>query len=135
MRKVAIAANPDAPFRRAMIYDPADGAVGVSVFLYRSLDDGRSGRGGCCGTPGVSVFLYRSLDDGPCDCDYWYEDLAGAERHAAEALEVGDADWRLVPDPHPGCLDDWLAPVRVIRDSAGHPVYGQFERLPEQWPT
>jgi hypothetical protein len=106
MRKVAIATKPDTAFRRAIIYDPADG------------DDG------------VSVFLYRSLDDGPCDCDYWYEDMAGAERHAAEAIGVGEAEWRSVPDPHPGCLEDWLAPVRLVRDAAGHPVYGHFERLP-----
>ena len=99
MRKVATATKSDAAFRRAMIYDPADGWVGVYVFLY------------------------RSLEDGPCDCDFVYDDIAGAERHAAAALGVGSADWQPVTDPQPGCQDDWLAsallvPKVVSRDSS-----------------
>ena len=92
MRKVAVAASPEAKFCRAMIYDPADGG-------------------------GVFVFLFRSPDDGPCEADYWYEDLAGAERHAAGELGVGDADWQPVPDPLPGCRHDRLASVHVENGS------------------
>jgi biofilm protein TabA len=107
VRKVATATTPDAAFRRAMVYDPADG-------------------GG-----GVYVFLFRSLDDGPCDADYLYEDVAGAALHAAEALGGGAVVWQRVPDPLPGCQDDWLAPVRVARDAAGRPIFGRFERAGE----
>ena len=102
MRKVATATTSDAAFRRAMVYAPADGG-------------------------GVYVFLFRSLDDGPCDADSWYEDVAGAERYAAEALG-GGVVWEPVPNPLPGCQADWLAPVRVARDAAGH---SQFERVSE----
>jgi hypothetical protein len=97
VRKMAIASTPDAEFRRAMIYDPEDGS-------------------------GVFVFLFRSLDDGPCQADDWYEDVAGAERHAADELGVKAADRQPVPDPQPGCRHDWLAPVRVARDADGRPV-------------
>jgi hypothetical protein len=106
VRKVATTNNPDAEFRRAMIYDPADGG-------------------------GVFVFLFRSTADGPCDADYWYEDVALAERHAAEALGVGTADWQPIADPRPGCQDDWIAPVRWVPDD-GRPLHGRFEQLPEQ---
>lgn len=106
MRQVATATTPDAAFRRAMVYDPADG-------------------GG-----GVYVFLFRSPDDGPCDADYLYEDVAGAERHAAEALGGGAVAWRRVPDPSPGCQHDWLAPTRVKRGLGGQPLWGQFEPAP-----
>ncbi|MGL4551878.1 MAG: hypothetical protein ACRC33_11930 [Gemmataceae bacterium] len=102
---MATATTPDAAFRRAMVYDPGDGAGGVYVFLF------------------------RSLGDGPCDADYLYEDVPGAERHATEALGGGAVVWQQVPDPPPGCQEDWLTPVRVARDPAGRPIYGQFERL------
>lgn len=107
MRKMATATRTDAAFRRAMVYDPADGAGGVFVFLF------------------------KSLEDGPCDADFMYEDVASAERHAAEALGGGAIVWQQVPDPLPGCQDDWLAPVRVARDAAGRPIFGRFERQSE----
>jgi hypothetical protein len=97
VRKMAIASKADAEFRRAMIYDPEDDS-------------------------GVFVFLFHSLDDGPCQADYWSEDMAGAERHAADELGVKAADWLPVPDPQPGCQHDWLAPVPVARDADGRPV-------------
>jgi hypothetical protein len=106
LRKVAATTAPNVEFRRAMIYDPADGG-------------------------GVYLFLFRSLADGPCDADYWYEDVAGADRHAAQALGAATLDWQPIPDPRAGCQDDRVAPVRVVRSADGFPVFGQFERLPE----
>jgi hypothetical protein len=105
LRKVATTNNPDAEFRRAMIYDPADGG-------------------------GVFVFLFRSLSDGPCDADYWCEDAAAAERYATEALGVNTADWQPIADPRPGCQDDRIAAVRWVRDD-GRTPHGRFELLPE----
>jgi hypothetical protein len=81
-------AKPDAEFCRAMIYDPADGG-------------------------GVFVFLFRSPSDGQSEADYWYEDVAGAERHAAGGLGVEAADWQPFPDPRPGCRHDRLSSVRA----------------------
>ena len=105
MRKVANILNPACEFRRAMIYDSADGSE-------------------------VSLFLFRSPDDGPCDADYWYEDVAGAEERTAADFGIGDGDWSPIFDPRPGCQDDWLAPVRAVRDRRGLPIPGRFERLP-----
>jgi hypothetical protein len=104
MRKVAISKKPDAAFRRAMIYDSENGE-------------------------GVMLFLFRSLDDGPCDADYWHPDLALAENHAAIDLAVGLADWQPIADPQPGCLVDWIAPVRMARDRYGRMKPGVFEPL------
>ena len=106
MRKVATIANPACEFRRAMVYDRGDGG-------------------------GVYLFLFRSPDDGPCDADYWHDDVAGAEAHAATDFGIRPSDWRPVPDPRPGCQDDWLAPVRAVRDWRGRPVPGRFDRLPD----
>jgi hypothetical protein len=105
MRKVANMPKAAHGFARAMIHDPADGG-------------------------GVSLFLFRSPDDGPCDADYWHHDVSGAERHAAE-FGIGADDWRPIPDPRPECQDDWLAPVRAVRDRHGLPIPGRFERLPD----
>jgi hypothetical protein len=105
MRKVAATTTPNVEFRRAMIYDPVDGS-------------------------GVYLFLFHTLGDGPCDADYLHEDVAGAERHAAHVLGTS-LDWQPIPDPRPGCQDDWVAPVRIVRGADGFPVFGRFERLPE----
>jgi hypothetical protein len=88
MRKMAIISKPGVEFRRAMVYDPEDGS-------------------------GVFVFLFHTLDDGPCQADEWYEDVAGAERHAAAKLGVEDADWQLLPNPLPGCRHNQIVPVRI----------------------
>ena len=85
MRKTANAPRSDAAFRRAMIYDPED--------------DG-----------GVFLFLFRTLADEPCKADYWYHDVAEAERHAADELGISANDWRPVPDPEPGRPHDLLSP-------------------------
>lgn len=98
MRKIALNPNQNAEFRRAMIYDPTDNA-------------------------GVYVFLFRSLDVGPCEVDYWYEDLSGAERHVA--IEFGERvlEWQTVPNPLPGSEHDWIAPMRAVRDDKGWPDF------------
>jgi hypothetical protein len=103
MRKVANMPNAAAGFVRAMIHDPADGG-------------------------GVSLFLFRSPDDGPCDADYCHENVAAAERHAAADFGIRLEDWTPIADPRPDCQDDWLAPVRMVRDRRGVPVPGRFER-------
>ncbi len=86
MRKVATTTTPTAQFCRAMIYDPEDDSVGMYLFLF------------------------QSPNDSPCDADYWYEDMADAERHATESLEVVHCDWEYIPDPQPGHQDDRMAP-------------------------
>ena len=79
---------------------------------------------------GVYLFLYRSADDGPCDADYWHEDVAAAEWHAATDFGVRPGDWSAVPDPPPECQLDWLAPVKLVPKWWGL-LPGRFERLPD----
>lgn len=88
MRKVAIVTRLDTPYRRAMIYAPADGG-------------------------GVYLFHYLTLEDGPCAADCWYADVAQAEEQAAQQLGIAATDWQMIPDPQPGCQHDRLAPVRL----------------------
>ncbi len=104
MRKVVVTNNPKAPYRRAMIFAPDDGGW-------------------------VYLFLFRSLEDGPCEADWLYEDVAGAEHHAAQDLCCEMLNWQPIPDPLPECQDDWIAPVRAVRDAAGRI---RFEHLTEQ---
>ena len=33
-----------------------------------------------------------------------------------------------IPDPEPGCQEDWIAPVRVRGRAEGRPEWGVFER-------
>jgi hypothetical protein len=101
MRKFAINPDSNAEFRRAMIYDPGDG--------------------------GVYVFLYRSPVDGPCDFDFWYENLSGAEHHVVTEFGGKSPDWQTIPDPLPECEHDWVAPMQAVRDERGRPVAGKFK--------
>ena len=76
--------NPDVPLRRIMLHD-ADG--------------------------GVFCYLYDRLDDHGCWNDAFFADFADAEEYAAEC-GVTEADWQVIPDPLPGCQNDWIEPVR-----------------------
>ena len=105
MRKIAEVPEPNrVEIVRAMIYDAQDGS-------------------------GTYLFLYNALQDGPCTFDYWYETRSEAEEHCAEQFGIGPSDWQLIDDPRPGCQHDWIAPVRVKRDTKGNPLWGEFEPL------
>lgn len=83
------------------------------------------------GNDGVYLFLYRTVEDGPCHADYWFETPAAAVECAEAEFGIGPADWQSVPDPSPGCQDDWIAAVRVKRNAKGQPVWGGFEPFDE----
>ena len=78
---------------------------------------------------GVYVFTRSAPDDGPCDADHWFEDVGAAEAFCQEHFGVVSTSWTAVPDPQPGCQNDWVAPVRVKGRDEGHPQWGIFERL------
>jgi hypothetical protein len=98
----------------AALRTPKDGAVRCMLF---SEPDG------------VFVFLYSVAEDGAADSDDWFESVQEAESYSREILGVRDEDWSTIPDPPPGCQQDWIAPVRVKGREAGSPQWGQFERL------
>src|SRR5205814_2085572 len=106
MRQIAAVPAPTTATCRLMIYEPEAG-------------------------PGTYLFLFSTLEDGAGYADYWFESVAAAVDAAREEFGVSSTDWQLIPDPTPGCQHDWIAPMRLARDSAGYPLPGQFERRPE----
>jgi hypothetical protein len=70
--------------------------------------------------PGQGVlFTYAEVADGPCCCQWPVTDLAFAKQHLRRKFKVPARGWRAVPDQLPGCLDDWLGPVRLTRAAEG----------------
>ena len=69
--------------------------------------------------PGQGVlFTYADAEDGPCCCRWPLTDLAFAKQFIRRKFKVPARAWREVPDQLPGCMDDWLGPVRLTRASA-----------------
>ena len=93
--------------------------VPYRIMLYAPEDDS-----------GVYLFLFRSLEDGACYADYWFEAVEKALECARQEYGVEKTHWQAIPDPSPGCQHDWIAPIRVVRDSRGYPIQPvQFELL------
>jgi len=66
--------------------------------------------------PGEGVlFTYGSDEDGPCSCQWPFTDLAHARRYLREKFQIPLDAWIAVPEQLPGCLDDWVSPVRLTR--------------------
>jgi hypothetical protein len=103
MRQIAVITAPTTETRRLMIYEPEEGS-------------------------GTYLFLFRTPEDGAGCADYWFESIADAVEAAREEFGVSPTDWQSIPDPPAGCQHDWIAPVQLARDAAGHPLDGQFER-------
>lgn len=57
------------------------------------------------------------------------QSLEDARALCRERHGILESDWHEVADPLPDCQHDWIANVRVKRDSAGTKLWGQFERL------
>ena len=78
---------------------------------------------------GAYLFLYTTADDGPAHSDDRYGSLKDARAVAFAAYGIEDSDWHAIEDPAPGCQHDCIARVRVKRNAADEPLWGQFERL------
>lgn len=78
---------------------------------------------------GVYVFPCATEEDGSATGDYWFRSIDEAENFCRNEYGIGTNDWTSVPDPLPGCQDDWLAPVRVKGRDVGEPQWGKYERL------
>ena len=81
------------------------------------------------GGDGVYLFLYSKSDDGPSDADYWFDTVDDAQAAAHSDFQIKPSDWVEIPDPLDGCQHDWIANVRVKRDSNDDPLHGQFEMV------
>jgi hypothetical protein len=82
-----------------------------------------------CSPEGTRVFTRASEEDGPCDGEAWFEELEEAVAHCSQVHGVAASDWRIVPDPHPECQEDWVSQVRVKGRNEGAPQCGRFERF------
>jgi hypothetical protein len=71
--------------------------------------------------PGQGVlFAYFTEEDGPSCCQWPFEpfsDVEGARKAVWRDFQIPVSEWREIPDQLPGCLDDWIAPVRLVRES------------------
>jgi len=101
MRKMAQIANSQTEVKRVILYEADDGAY---------------------------IFLFAMDADGPADGDQWFESTSEAEDYCTEQFRIERGDWQVICDPAPGCQHDWIAQVRVKRDIAGAPLWGQYER-------
>ena len=81
----------------------------------------------CSTADGTFLFLFKGDKDGPCDADVWFESSEDAELFCSTEYAIKTAQWELIPDPKPGCQQDWIAPTRIRRDPQGKLVGGQFE--------
>jgi hypothetical protein len=61
---------------------------------------------------GFYLFLFEKTEDGPCDTDEWYESLREVELVCRNSYSIDEDSWTTIPDPLPGCQQDWIFPVR-----------------------
>lgn len=78
---------------------------------------------------GVLLFGRRSAVDGPADWDLWFDSVRSARDYCRDTYGASDDLWRPLPDPMPGCQDDWEAVVRVKGRDRGAPIWGSYEQL------
>lgn len=82
--------------------------------------------------PGCGVlFAYFGSDgrDKPAYMRWPFDDFEYAVEYTRETWGVQVAAWREVPDQMPGCLDDWIAPVRLSRIRDGKQWVNRWERF------
>jgi hypothetical protein len=85
---------------------------------------------------GILCSMYDGADDRPPVAVHFFEGFTAAQVIAELEETSGRAasSWSSIPDQVVGCQDDWLGPVRAIRDEHGKAVRGQWERLEDgQW--
>lgn len=62
---------------------------------------------------GIYLFAFSSHEDSDCDSDNWYEDLDEAFQFCEGHYSITRDDWKEIPDPREGCLQDWIAPMKI----------------------
>ena len=65
---------------------------------------------------GVVCYMYRGADD---EASQGFEVFFGATiaqviEHLEETCGAPRSDWIPIPDQIPGCLDEWIGPVRAV---------------------
>lgn len=79
----------------------------------------------------VICYMYEGEADGPpVGYQVFYDaTIADVVQYLEEACGVERTEWSQIPDQLPGCLEEWISPVRLYRDQNGEHVSGEFERL------
>jgi hypothetical protein len=75
------------------------------------------------------LFFYTTEKDAPCVRDDWFEDSNSAYEYTVDEFNISPSDWEVIPDPLPGCQDDFIQPVRLKGREKGSPEWGVFEKL------
>lgn len=81
---------------------------------------------------GVLCFMYRGTEDGPPESCTFFDGFT-VSLVMAELAEISPArdlaSWSTIPDQAPGCLDEWVGPVRAVRNAKGVVTLGVWEKL------
>jgi biofilm protein TabA len=102
---------------RKHVYLPRPTTTGVCRVMVHACDEG------------VYVFEFDTMTDGPCSADYLLDDVASAEICCEGQYGILPGGWCEIPDPEPGCQQDWIAPTRIKGRDTGCPQSGQFEQF------
>ena len=78
----------------------------------------------------VLVFLYM-LDepDGPMFTAVGFANASEAVCYFRDEWGVEESVWHGIPDQLAGCLDDWIAPVRVFQAADGSREHHRWQRM------
>src|SRR5262245_42031169 len=85
---------------------------------------------------GVLCFMYDGANDGPPVSAHFYEGFTVAQVvvELEETTGHDPSSWSPIPDQLAGCQDDWIGPVRAVRDDQGKVVHGQWEKnVDDRW--
>lgn len=78
----------------------------------------------------ILCFMYRGEEDGYPETGqlFFGEKVEDVIDYLVENCDASP-EWSTIPDQLPGCLDDWIAPVRVSRGKNGEMLQDRFQRL------
>jgi hypothetical protein len=82
---------------------------------------------------GIVCYIYLQTADGPMEGGEFYPGytIEQVQDELEELYALPRSDWIEIPDQLPGCLDDWIAPVRIAVSQTGELLPGQWEQLVE----
>ncbi|GGD55951.1 hypothetical protein [Paenibacillus nasutitermitis] len=67
---------------------------------------------------GVFLYLYLSQKDIPSHNDLWFEYMQDAEKFSKAYFHTNEGGWVMIDDPHEGCQDDLIRPIRRCKDNS-----------------
>lgn len=85
---------------------------------------------------GVLCCMFRGDEDGAPESVHFYDGFTIDQTmdELEDACGIKRSDWSRIADQVSGCLDEWIAPVRIARNEEGEQISGMLEILVgDQW--